>query len=182
MACACQRPKCNGNCGCTGKPATQYAGELPIDNLATIADFFIALRETEEPLTGNLDYQFVRVPGSKLFPNANMDNIIALEANNPGLEIPENQVRAVYVANEGSVNTMRYANAAHPAMMLAVGKLTDLILVQNSGFINIPNTHEYVIGVQYYVGENGEPVTDSSITGQKLFIPVSESRLAVNIG
>ena len=34
---------------------------------------------------------------------------------------------------------------------------------------------------QYYLGENGEPVTDSTITGQKLFIPISDTKLAINM-
>lgn len=181
MACACGKPKCGGECGCQGKPATQYIGDLPIDNLDSVADFFLAERDVEDPESGTIKRSFVRVPGGKLFPNANMDNIIALEPNNLGLTIPEDQVRAVYISNEGSVNVMKYADASHEAVMLAVGKLADLVLVQNTGFVNIPNGHEYVIGVTYYLGENGTPVTDPSVTGQKLFIPVSNTRLAVNI-
>lgn len=110
-----------------------------------------------------------------------MDNVIALEPNNLGINIPENQVRAVYIANESNSHIMRYADTTHPAVMLAIGKLADLVLVQNCGFVNIPETHNYIVGVQYYAGENGEPVTDSTITGQKLFIPVSSYRLAINL-
>lgn len=182
MACACQKPNCPGNCGCAGKPETQYVGDIPVDNLTTLADYFIGVREVEEPSTGNVKETFVRVPSGRLFPNDSMDNIIAIEPNNDTLTIPENQVLAVRVANEGSMNIVRVADAAHPAVMLAVGKLADLVLVQNSGFVSLPNGHEYVIGVQYYLGENGQPVTDASISGQKLFVPVSETRLAVNIG
>jgi hypothetical protein len=53
--------------------------------------------------------------------------------------------------------------------------------VQNTGFVIIPEGHQYTVGLQYYVGENGEPVTDSTITGQKLFKPQSSTVLAVNM-
>ena len=33
---------------------------------------------------------------------------------------------------------------------------------------------------QYYVGENGEPVTDAT-SGKKLFIPVSNTKLMINM-
>lgn len=180
MSCTeCKKASCPGNCH--GKPVTQYVGDLPIDNLESVADYFIAERDIVDDQTGNTIRSFVRVPGAKLFPGGSMDNVIALEPNNLAIEIPENQVRAVYVANESSSHIMRYADATHPAVMLAIGKLADLVLVQNCGFINIPETHNYIVGVQYYAGENGEPVTDASITGQKLFIPVSSYRLAVNL-
>lgn len=181
MACACNKPSCPGNCGCHGKPATQYIGELPVDNLESIADYFIAERDVEDPLTGNTIRSLVRVSGAKLFPNSNMDNVAALEANNTSLEVPKGQVRAVYIANEVNSNVMRYADASHPAVMLALGPWTDLMLVQNSGFVNMNDQHEYIIGAQYYLGENGVPTTDSSITGQKLFVPVSSTKLAVNL-
>lgn len=181
MACCetCHKPDCHG--GCQGKPVTQYIGDLPIDNLDSVADYFLAERDVEDPQTGTIVRSFVRVPGGKLFPNANMDNIIALETNNLAMEVPENQVRAVYISNEANSFIMKYADASHPAVMLALGTLAGMMLVQNTGFVNIPAGHNYIVGVQYYVGENGEPVTDASITGQRLFIPVSATKLALNI-
>ena len=180
MACnECHKQDCFG--GCHGKPVTQYIGDLPIDNLESIADYFLAERDVEDMETGTVVRSFVRVPGRKLFPTANMDNVVALEPNNIALEVPENQVRAVYIANEANSYIMKYADATHPATMLALGKLTDLMLVQNCGFVNIPDGHDHVVGVQYYAGEDGVPVADSTITGQKLFIPVSKTKLSVNL-
>ena len=180
MSCKeCQKASCPGNCH--GKPVTQYVGDLPIDNLESIVDYIIGERDIVDDQTGNTIRSFVRVPGAKVYPNGSMDNIIALEPNNLGIEIPENQVRAVYISNESNSNIMRYADADHAAVMLAVGKMADLVLVQNCGFVNLPNTHNYIVGVQYYLGADGEPVTDSTITGQKLFIPVSSYRLSINM-
>lgn len=180
MSCKdCKKASCPGNCH--GKPVTQYVGDLPIDNLESIVDYIIGERDIVDEQTGNTIRTFVRVPGAKVYPNGSMDNIIALEPNNTGITIPANQVRAVYVANESNSHIMRYADSTHPAVMLAVGKMADLILVQNCGFVNIPATHNYIVGVQYYLGANGEPTADAGVTGQKLFIPVSSYRLAINM-
>lgn len=189
MSCnTCGKPSCGGQCGCKdhacecfGGVKTQYIGDLPVDNLESVADYFLAERDVEDPATGNIVRSFVRVPGGKLFPNANMDNIVALEANNVALVVPENQVRGVYMSNEANSFIMRYADGNHPAVMLALGEMANLMLVQNSGFVNIPNGHQYVVGVQYYLGEDGEPVADSTVTGQKLFVPVSRTKLAINL-
>lgn len=173
---------CGGNCGCGCHKdvKTQYIGELPIDNLESVADYFLAERDVEDPATGNIVRSFVRVPGGKLFPNANMDNIVAIETNNVAIEVPENQVRAVYIKNEGSANTMQYADEGHRATMLALGEMAGLMLVQNTGFVNIPHGHRYIVGVDYYAGENGEPVANLS-HGTHLFTPISSTKLAVNI-
>ena len=166
---------------CKKSYEVQYLGDLPIDDLDNIADYFLAERDVLDPATGNTVRSIVRVPGKKLFPNANMDNIVTLTANNHSITVPENQVRAVYVANENNSAVMHYATEEHPATMLAVGTMGDYILAQASGFVNIPEGHGLIISAQYYVGNNGEPVTDSTITGQKLFIPVSSTKLLINM-
>ncbi len=175
MACNC------GHCNeCTGKVGTQYIGELPVDSLDSVADYFLAERDLLDEATGNTVRSIVRVPGGKLFPTANMDNVVALAPNNVDLEIPEGQVRAVTVKNEVSSIIMHYAEKDDVVVMLAVGKLADMVLVQNCGFVNIPNSHKYIIGIQYYLGENGEPTTDPT-SGVKLFVPVSRTKLAINL-
>lgn len=166
---------------CKKQYEVQYLGDLPIDNLDDIADYFIAERAVVDQATGNTLHSIVRVPGKKLFPNANMDNIVTLTPNNPDITVPEDQVRAVYIANENNSAVMHYANAEHAADMIAVGVMADYILVQESGFINIPEGHGLILGAQYYVGNDGEPVTDSTITGQKLFKPVSSTKLLINM-
>lgn len=167
---------------CNKQFEVQYLGDLPIDDLDSIADYFIAERAMDDPATGNTIHTIVRVPGKKLFPNANMDNIITLTPNNPNITVPADQVRAVYVANENNSAVMHYADAEHSADMIAVGMMADYVLVQESGFINIPEGHGLILGAQYYVGNDGEPVTDSTITGQKLFKPISSTKLLINMG
>lgn len=80
------------------------------------------------------------------------------------------------------MNTMQYAGTDHPAVFLMLGLHTDGVMrIQNSGFVVIPEKHSYIVGSDYWLGENGEPVTDKTITGQHLFIPISDTKLAINI-
>lgn len=167
---------------CNNKVETVNIGDIAVDSLASLPDYLLGERDVTNDATGTIKRTPVRVPSAKLFPNANNDNVIGLAINNPAITVPENQVRAGYIANEPGANVMRYADASHKATFLMLGLHTDGIMrAQNTGFVNIPEGHSYVVGAQYYVGENGEPVTDSTITGQKLFIPLSSTVLAVNM-
>jgi len=158
----------------------QYIGNLPIDAIEELPDYFLAERDLLDASTGETKRTMVRVPSLKLFPTVSMDNVFALESNNEGIVIPENQVRAVYISNQGSANVMEYADATHPAIMLAIGEVAGMILCQNSGVVNLAKGHQYVVGQQYYTGANGEPVTDDT-SEQKLFIPISSTKLLVNL-
>lgn len=167
---------------CDNKVETVNIGDVAIDNLASLPDFILGERDIMDDGTGNIKRTPVRVPSTKLFPNVNNDNVIGLAINNTAITVPENQVRAGYIENAVGANIMRYAGAGHAATFLMLGLHVDNVMrVQNTGFVNIPAGHSYIVGAQYYVGENGEPVTDASITGQKLFIPVSGTVLAMNM-
>lgn len=155
--------------------------DVAIDNLATLPDYFLAERDIEDVATGNVVRTPVRVRGSDIFPNANNDNVTAIAINN-SITVPANQVRGGYVKNEVGMPTMQYAGPSHSAVFLMIGNHTEnLMRVQNTGFVNIPEGHQYIIDAQYYLGENGEPTTDATITGQKLFVPISNTKLAVNM-
>lgn len=167
---------------CNNKVKTVNIADVAIDNLETLPDYILAERDILDEATGNTKRTPVRVPSAKLFPNATQDNVTGLEINNVAITVPEAQVRAGYIANEVGANIMKYAGGGHPAMFLMLGTYIDNVMrVQNCGFVNIPEGHTYIIGVQYYLGTDGEPVTDSTVTGQKLFIPVSRTKLAVNM-
>ena len=166
------------------KPAkTEYIANVPIDNLADLPDFILAERDVEDITTGNIARTFVRVPAEKLFPNGNYANVAAIQANNTTITVPDNEVRAGYVANEGSANVTKYADASHNPVFLMLGFSTDLLLVQSTGIVNILEGHNYIVGAQYYAADDGsgEPVTDPT-SGQKLFIPISQTQLAINLG
>lgn len=165
---------------CQNSVKTVNIGDVAIDTLESMVDYFLAERDVEDLSTGNVVRTPVRVPSAKIFPNASQDNVIGLEVNNLSVKVPANQVRAGYISNEPGASVMKYADATHAPVFLMLGLHTDNIMrVQNCGFVNIPEGHSYIIGATYFLGENGEPVTDASITGKKLFIPVSSTKLAV---
>ena len=167
---------------CNNKVKTVNIADVAIDNLASLPDYILAERDIADESTGNMVRTPVRVPAKKLFPNANQDNIIGIEINNTAITVPEGQVRAGYIDNQPGANIMKYAGVGHAAMFLMLGDYIENVMrVQNTGFVNIPEGHQYIVGVQYYLGENGEPVSDSTVTGQKLFIPISGNVLAVNM-
>lgn len=166
---------------CTKPYTITHIADLDIDDLATIPDYFLGIRAVESPSDGNVIYTPVRVPGARVMPTGNLANVTALTTNNPALEIPENQVLAGYYDVQPGGNVMRLANNTHPAMFLMIGNYTNgKMLVQTTGFLTIPAGHNYIVGQQYYLGEDGQPVTDQSITGQKLFMPLDEYVLNIN--
>lgn len=168
---------------CNNKVKTVNIADVAIDTLASLPDYFLAERDIADDATGNIVRTPVRVPSATLFPNANNDNVIGLAVNNIAIVVPENQVRAGYIQNMPGANVMQYAGPSNKARFLMLGLHTDNIMrVQSTGFVIIPEGHQYIPGTQYYLGENGEPVTDATITGQKLFTPESSTVLNVKIG
>ena len=167
---------------CNKPYSITHVSELDVDDLATTVDYFLGVRAIEDESTGNIIYTPVRVPGEKVTPTGSMQNVIALTTNNSTLTVPENQVRAGYMDVQPGGNVMRLAGAANSAQFLMLGKYTDAkMLVQSTGFLRISGGHSYIVSTQYYLGEDGEPVTDSTITGQKLFIPLDDYTLLVNL-
>lgn len=167
---------------CNNRVETVNISNIAIDNLASLPDFILGERDIADEGSGSIKRTLVRIHAGNLFPNVNNDNVIGLAINNTAIAVPENQVRAGYISNEPGALIMKYADASHQAVFLMLGEHTDNIMrVQNTGFINIPAGHSYIPNTQYYLGENGEPVTDATITGQKLFIPVSGTVLAMNM-
>ena len=169
------------NLDCNRPLEALHISQYPIDSLESLPDYFLTERDIVDEATGNRRYALTRTPAMKLFPQGNMDNVTALEPNNSAITIPENQVRAGYIRNEGNMVSMQYATSARAAQFLMIGTLSDMVLIQNTGFVNIPEGHEYIVGAQYYNDGNGVPTTDDSLTGQKLFVPLSSTKLAINL-
>lgn len=170
------------DCDCNRKPyAVMGISEVDIDDLATAPDYFLGVRSLLDESTGRTILSPVRVPGAKVMPTGNMANVIALETNNTALAIPENQVRAGYMDIQPGGNIMKYAGNGHAAEFLMLGDYTNgKMLVQQTGFLRINGGHSYIVGTQYYLGTDGEPTTDNTITGQKLFKPLDDFILSVN--
>lgn len=157
---------------------TTYIGDVAIDTLDSVPDYIIAERDVVDPNTGRTVRSMVRVPGAKLFGGGTMDNVTTIEPNNT-ITVPENQVLAGKIVNNGSYNTVEVSSGATD--FLIIGNLGDLLLIQNAGFVYIPEGHQYIVGQQYYSGENGLPTT-SSASGVKLFKPITTTKLAINLG
>ena len=164
------------------KPYTiTHVADLDIDDLATVPDYFLGVREVESPNDGNSIFTPVRVPGARVMPTGNLANITAIATNNTALEIPENQILGGYLDAQPGGNVMKPAGEHHPAMFIMVKNYANgKMLIQTTGFLTFPNGHRYIPLQQYYLGEDGQPVTDSTITGQKLFFPLDDYTLNIN--
>ncbi len=167
---------------CNNKPYTiTHVLDLDVDDLATTPDYFIGVRTVEDPSTGATIATPVRIPGARVMPTGNLANVIALDTNNTAIDVPSNQVLGGYYDVQPGGNVMRLANSTHPAQFLMLGKYGEgKMLVQATGFLNIPEGHQYIVGQQYWLGDDGQPITDSTVTGQKLFKPLNEYTLNVN--
>ena len=114
-------------------------------------------------------------------PTGNLANVTALDTNNPDLVVPEKHVRAGYIDGQPGGNIMKLSDISHPPMFLMIGNYTNgKMLVQTTGFLNMPNGHDYIPLTQYYADENGVPTTNGEVTGQKLFLPLDEYTISVN--
>lgn len=168
---------------CDKKPyEIEYIGDVDIDDLATAPDYFIGIRSLTNGETGNTVYTPVRIPGARVMPTGNLSNVVAIDANNTAITVPEKQIRAGYIDVQPGGNIMKYADENNPAMFMIVAPYTNgKYLIQTTGFLRIDGGHQYLIGQQYYLGASGEPVTDPSITGQKLFVPIDDYILNINL-
>lgn len=174
--------ECNCDNKCNSKPY-EIVGitQIDIDDLASTPDYFLGVRELTDESTGNTINTPVRIPGAKVMPTGNLANVVAMPTNNEALSVPEGQVLAGYIDTGASKHEMKLAGKDRPAMFLMLGAFTNgKMLIQSTGYLNIQKGHKYIIGSQYYLGENGEPVTTKDVSEQKLFMPLDDHILLVN--
>lgn len=176
---------CGNHCNCSHNKRiqTMYLGDVAVDSLDSLPDFFLVERDVTDIPSGDIIRTLTRIPAGRLFPNGNYQFATTIAHNNSDLEIPERQVIAGTVKNLGSSYQVQPANVGDTAIFLVTGLLgTDLALIQRSGFVNIPAGHDYIIAQDYWVATDGtgEPVTDPS-SGVHLFVPISRTQLLVDI-
>ena len=165
---------------CNKPIETIYAADVPTDSLDSLPDYIWAERAVTNESTGKTKYTPVRVPATKLFGGGNFDNVTTIEPN-ATFEVVDGQPIAAYISNEGSYNVVKRADASHDPLFFIIGKMGGYLLIQNTGFINYPDGHEYIVGQQYYLDTaTGMPTTNSA-SGKKLFIPISTYKLAINM-
>lgn len=171
--------KCNNPC--EPQMEVQELADLPIDNLASLPDYVLTERDVLDDTTGKTYHSITRTPTSRLFPNGTMANTFTLDGNNPTIQPQPGQPIPAYIQNEGTSNVVYPANGTHPAQFFVVGMVGDLLLCQNSSVINTLEGNQYIVGAQYYLATNGGVTTSSTQTGQKLFIPLSQTKLLINL-
>lgn len=159
---------------------TTYIGDIDVFTLDRLPDYILAEADVVDPNTNQTIRSMVRVPADKLFGGGTTDNQTVIEPNNT-IEVPENQVLGGRIVNNGSYNTVELANENTDVDFLIIRNLGDMLIIQNTGFIYFPDGHQYIIGQDYYIGENGQPTT-SSASGKKLFKPISTTKLAIKLG
>lgn len=160
----------------------QDVSELPVDTFQSTPDFVLGIRAVLDEQTGNMLNMFTRIPGNRIMPNGNNDNIFTLETNNPALTVPEGQVLPCYIQNTVTQTRVMSADSTHNADFLVLAVEDGIAFCQSVSAAFIPAGHDYdVYGAQYYLGTNGEPVTDSTQTGQKLFKPMNKYQILINM-
>lgn len=161
----------------------QDISELPIDNLESLPDYLIAVRSiVSQDGSGDVYNTFTKIPTTRLVPEGNMDNLFALDANNPELSVEEGQPLPAYVSNEGNRLVVLPANANHKAQFLVIRIEGDMAICQNCGVIYTLGGNRYNSGSTYYLASEGGVTTDPSQTGQKLFTCFGKTKLGVTIG
>lgn len=168
------------NLNCNKAIETIYAADVPLDTLDSLPDYIWAERAVTNESTGKTKYTPIRVPANKLFGGGNFDNVTTIEPN-ATFTVTAGQPIAAYISNEGSYNVVKRADASHDPLFFIIGKLGDLLLIQNAGFIAYPEGHEYIVGQQYYLDTATGMPTTSTASGKKLFIPISTTKLAINM-
>lgn len=128
-----------------------------------------------------------RIPLARLSAGGNFQpNTYSLAGNGFNQEIPVNKVVPGYVYTT-SPNDIRVASSADQttfAKFLILAKdsnVTGNYLVQSSGIYSFTNGHEYVVGKDYYLGENGLPTTERPDTNaQKLFTVLDKTTIMID--
>lgn len=160
----------------------QDVSELPVDTFQSTPDFVLGIRVVLDEQTGNMLNMFTRIPGNRIMPNGNNDNIFTLETNNPALTVAEGQVLPCYIQNTVTQTRVLPADGTHPADFLVLKVEAGIAFCQSVSASVIPEGHDYdVYGAQYYLGTNGEPTTDATQTGQKLFKSMNKYQILINM-
>ena len=169
------------------KIETVVLADLPTWDNQHVPDYFLMEMGVEDEETGNIVRSIVRTPSGLIIPNGNFDNVNILQTNNVAVDeaihnaVENNTILGGYVVNEGATTVIRLADKDHAPQFMMIGEIEEgQAMIQRVGFVNIYEGHHYIIGAQYYIGENGEPVTNSE-SGYKLFIPLSNSKLMLNM-
>lgn len=160
----------------------QDVTELDIDNLGSMPDYFLGIRQLPDTVNGTIKTTPVLVPGDKVFPLGNLANAFLLEPNNEAITVPALQVVPLYVQNAQTRNVVYMASGQHAALFLGTAMKNGLVQCQSTGVFDFGQRHQYIVGQQYYLAsQEGQVTTDPTQTGQKLFVPVTDTSILINM-
>lgn len=114
-------------------------------------------------------------------------NTYSANGNGFTSEWAANQVRAGYTYNN-TPNDIRFADIVEKLAQYLILKKDDGIsgnyIIQGNGFYTFTGGHEYIPGYAYYLGDNGQPTTETAYVNgrrQHLFEVIDKSTILINI-
>ena len=132
---------------------------------------------------------YFHLPIASLTPGSTVQgNTYKANGNGATIVVPEQQVKAGYTYNNAP-NDIRYAENHEDEFVKAQYIIlaqsdNGSYIIQGSGFYTFAGGHKYIVGYTYYLGENGDPTTDSTFYNgvrQKLFEVIDQRTILINI-
>lgn len=166
------------------------AQDVPVWGSSKLPDdgyLLMAAIQKDQQCGRNLPFLY-HLPINKITPGSTFQpNTYSAEGNGYQGEWAANQVRAGYVYNN-TPNDLRLASIGVQNAQFLILKKDDTVvgnyLIQGSGFYTFTGGHSYVPGYAYYLGNDGQPTTDSSFVDgsrQHLFEVIDTSTILINI-
>lgn len=165
--------------------------DVPIWGEATLPEkgYLLMAAIQQDRQCGEYIPYLYHLPIASLTPGSTIQgNTYVANANGGVIAIPPKQVRAGYTYNNRP-NDMRLATLNDEEFLKAqyivlAQNDAQSYIIQGTGFYTFSAGHDYIPGYTYYLGENGEPTTDSSYVDgvrQKLFEVIDQRTILINI-
>lgn len=157
--------------------------------LPDTGEVIIFVEEDNFDYGGKIDLAY-RLPLRRIVPtNSLQSTSYSIEAPDAGIAVPGETVVPGYVEafDPYLLKRAQSNNASSLAQFLIIStdqNIDDNYVIQGSGFYRFPTTHNYLVGQQYYLSDSaagGVTTTPPAGTKQKLFIPVDQSTILINI-
>lgn len=176
---------------CDDYPVNNIDAEnVPVWGLNTLPDdgYLLMAANQRDQHCGRILPFLYHLPIGMVTPGGTFQtNTYSAKGNGLTSEWAPNQIRAGFTYNN-TPNDMRFATIGESNAQYIILSKDETVagnyIIQGSGFYSFPGGHGYVPGYTYYLGENGEPTTDSSFVDgarQHLFDVVDSSTILINI-
>ncbi len=148
--------------------------------------YFLAGAKIRDKQCGDYVYSPIAVPKQLLMVGGQNDpNRASINKNGSTIEIQERNVIPAYTSTN-TMHTIITANAVsnNAAQYLVLGEDSQdnrRFYIQSSGKYEFPEGHDYIVGEDYYLGENGDVTTQPGEFRQFLFTVPSSKEILINI-